>query len=304
MPKPCAVCAHLDRAIIDHQLARHTCNVAAVAREYGLKRMAVVRHREQHVSSFLKVYGASAILPTVGELHGELLRLHCAALDNLALAQAGTLVSIDSDGTEHRRVSPTSIARCISEARKTVDRITALAADAADENERPSGIVDGELSERIRKQLDVVVARSLSAPTLTDQVDAVSLVAGGGGEGGGTPGGVSGGAGAVDDDGDPLDAVIAPESTPAIHLPPTARRVLEADARTTQTTPITDESPLLQVPNPNYPGSVAASAEERRAAGYPDILITMDDLKTNALLVAQLISNQLRDSDLPTQLPE
>lgn len=314
MGSPCRVCAHLQRAEIDAKAARHQCNVAALAREYGVSRDSMTRHRNEHLSTFLKMYGASATLPTLGELHAEYVRLHSAALDSLALAEAGTLLAVDEQGNQHRHVSPTHIARAVGEARKVLDSITRLAADASAEDERPTGIADNELNERMRRALSTVMDRSLNssigqdAITESEEIDISEIASGG----------------PPQDDLSlsetriveypalarpqiSLDAAMpsqTPQATaatavtgeiapPPTHLAPglteNARRVLTESSRTIEN-PRHEDSPLLTVPNPRYPGSPGASAEERRAAGYPDLVITLEDLKSNRELVAEIIA--------------
>ena len=104
-----------------------------------------------------KVYGANAELPTSGELHGELLRLYSSALDNLALAEAGVLIRTDQEGQPVHKVSNVAVSRAISEARKLVGDISALAANATSEAERPTGLAHGDLSARIEAQLRMVI---------------------------------------------------------------------------------------------------------------------------------------------------
>lgn len=49
---------------------------------------------------------------------------------------------------------------------------------------------------------------------------------------------------------------------------------------------------IMTIPNPRYPGSDAASSEERLAAGYPDIELTVSDLKARPDLLRQLLLEQ------------
>jgi hypothetical protein len=263
-------------------------NIAELAREYGVPWKSMKAHREQHLPTFLKVYGAAADLPSLGQLHAEALRVYMSTLDELGKAQAGVLAHIDDSGHEVRVVSHTAIARLLDGARKSVDQLARLAADGAEAQERPTGLADGELSARIAAQLTKVVARStthsdavVNSP-LSNAVHSVDAVA--------TPaelpsertgGGVAGGL-VVEGDGltsteIPRDAVMALQTLP--RLSPTVRKTITDDIATRTQAPHED-APLITIPNPQCPLSPAASRAERTAAGYPDIEITLDDLRT------------------------
>lgn len=308
MPRPCSVCSRLDRAALDVELARPQCNVAAFCRDHGLKETSVKRHRAEHLPTFLRIYGLSADLPKLGELHGELLRLYSSALDNLAKAEAGVLIEVAEGGREHRLVSHTAVARAISEARKTLDSISRLAADAADENERPMGLADGALTERIRTQLERVVSQATSNQVATSdpqpQVEGERAPSAGALA---APGGLSGSRGAPSPSQIPLDAGKAVSTAQGNHqlevdprrqgnpgaLSPTVKQVIAASERTVEQATPSSDAPVITIPNPRYPGSPAASSEERRAAGYPDITLTVDDLRARPDLLAQLATEPL-----------
>jgi hypothetical protein len=53
-----------------------------------------------------------------------------------------------------------------------------------------------------------------------------------------------------------------------------------------------DQEVLMTIPNPRYPGSPASSAEERSAAGFPDIALTLSDLKARPDLLRTLLLDQ------------
>lgn len=304
MPRRCTVCSHPDRAEIDLLLARHTTNVSQLARDRGVTLSAIKRHREAHVSSWLKVYGAEALLPTLGELHGEYLRLYTQALDNLATAERGSLVMLGKDEQGQpvleRKVSPTQVARAIAEARKTMDRIVLLASDAAEERERPVGVAQGELTQRVAAQLERLVVRSggrQDAVAGAGETVTVEALPPGDGEGvgGGTPGGQAGRAGTASADVTPLDAVIVESNPQGVHsatpgLTPRARATITAHelSQPDLDAPVTDTT-VFTVPNPRYDGSPSASTEERTQAGYPDIEVTVDDLRSNPDLVKELL---------------
>ena len=91
MSRPCTVCSHWERSEIDRRLSLQVCNVAALAREYGLKKDAVHAHRRNHLPEFLPALQASQRAFTMDELTAEAKRLYDITLDNLAMAEAGTL---------------------------------------------------------------------------------------------------------------------------------------------------------------------------------------------------------------------
>jgi hypothetical protein len=267
----------------------------------------------------LRIYSAKADLPKLGELHGEYLRLYASALDNLAAAQAGTLAHIDDHGREVRVVSHTGISRAVNEARKTLDSIVRLAADAAEVNERPSGITDIELSGRIAAALERTMARgaiaesvtatdaSIGGPSTPDieaaviedmEAEAIDDMPPSELPGGlthlthPTPGSPVVGTGTPTRLQMSLDAAKAISSTPGIGQ--SARNAIQADEMTKQL-PQHDDTVVLTLPNPRYPGSPAASAEERRTAGYPDLEITLSDLRSNKDEVARIIAEHRRE---------
>jgi hypothetical protein len=321
MPARCAVCAHRNRAAIDLELAAHQCNVSELARSQGVSRSALNHHRRDHLTTFLQVYGAAVNFPTLGQLHGELLRLHAAALDNLAAAERGRLVRVpllDDDGAElfdseghkrythERRYDPSAVSRCIGEARKVVDRITMLAADAGKADERPTGMVAGELGARIAEQLARLDERRvLPGPTQDDpgrdtsdetkppRAAPLALPVGAGADppselvSGGLS--VSGGLPCPpqvsNDAGTPSEIQALSDATR------TALRGLE-DSTSTTTSP-RNRQVILSIPNPRWDGSPAASPEERTQAGFPDIELTLEDLRARPDLLAQLVPVQL-----------
>lgn len=319
MSRHCSVCAHRDRNDIDHELAQHQCNVSELARRTGLGRDALNRHRDAHVTSYLRIYGNAADLPTLGELHGELLRLHSAALDNLAAAERGRLVweiAEDEDGRELRdsagkvqrvrvrKFDPSAVSRAIAEARKVVDRISMLAADASTYEERPAGVVAGELGSRIAEQLEKLAQRrelsgdphtprdvergsesmrGVQSVELLDVRTDVRAVH----PSRGAVGGASGQTGVPSPPQVSLDAATPSEIQ---SLSPKTRAALAASEATepATTSKRADQQVILSIPNPNWDGSPAASPDERASAGFPDIELTLADLKARPDLVAQL----------------
>jgi hypothetical protein len=305
MPAPCQVCSHRDRAEVDLRLLAPRVNQSQLAREYGLKRDALRRHLREHLSRERKlIYSATADLPSLGELHGEYLRLYSAALDNLARAESGVLIDLDDKGNEHRRVSPSSISRAIREARTTVDRIVSLAADAGERDSRPVGVVDGELSARIGEQLKRVIARSAVTATpasieqativdvgMSTRLACIPAIADNREMQSGEAGGLSGELPPPSIPSIPLDAVIASGA-----LSPRVAQVIADDERSTTLPSAHEDTPVMTVPNPRYPGSAAASPEERATAGFPDLVVTLGDLKSNVDLVSELVARHRRQT--------
>lgn len=312
MPKPCTICSRLDRASIDLRLARHQVNVHALARELGCADTTLRRHRDQHVESFLKVYGASPELPSKGQLHGELMRLYVTTLDALSLAEAGTLEGLNDDGTERRSVSHTAIQGYIREARRLAGEIAALAADAGEGDERPTGMARGELAQRIMARLDshsyaphALPAQDVDAVEVDSDALARMVMQSPSATGEGTPGGQAGRGAAPSPHEKALDAVMAPETLPGIQAHPRLKQVIKDHEATLErrNDPGSEDSPaVMYAPNPNYPGSPAASAEERAAAGWPDVQITLEDIKSLPEEVARLIAEHRAAS--PTQQDE
>lgn len=326
MPKPCTVCSHLDRGEIDRLLGRQMVNVAEVARTYGVSVDACHRHRSRHLPDFLPAFQATAVAPTMSKLHAEYQRLHAIALDELARAQSGTLHDVGKDGSEVRTISATAVARALDNVRKTLGDLVHLAADAAPPDEAPMGQTTGELMGRIRDQLKRVEARAevntyaperiAIEPTVHDDAveDAelrVHLAEQYRRPEPSPPGGQAGSAPTPLPSPIPLDAVIPPK-TPLVQsgpdeemlnrLSPKVAATLRQDFHSKQEAqPAYENTPLLSIPNPGWPGSQAATTEERTAAGWPDVVITWEDVRANAHLLAHRPSPSPEASD---QLPE
>lgn len=289
MPKPCGVCAHMRRAEIDERLAQQVVNVSAVAREFGLGRRSVERHRERHLPEFLRAFAGRAQPLDYTALQAEAERLYLVTLDALAQAQAGVLVAVNDDGTQVRKVSNTSIARLISEARKGLDQLGKLAAVGADGESARTPTSNVELDARIAEALLRVERRQLGAGETSDVVD-VDVVEDGAGEGG-TPGpgagsaggGFARGGGSIFSDtptngseantrlyghGPAKDTPLHREGPPVGTEDDEPRHPPEVGA--TDAGSHTDLTPEreLEVRYPVYTGNPAASEDERRAEGY------------------------------------
>ncbi len=87
----------------------------------------------------------------------------------------------------------------------------------------------------------------------------------------------------------PLDAAIA-ENRAMSRLSDSTRKAMEAHSGSFEATlPTHGALVVMTVPNPNYPGSPAASTEERKAAGYPDIEITLDDIRSKQDIIVKAL---------------
>ncbi len=311
MPTPCSVCAHLERASIDERLSLQVVNVAAVARSYGLGKDAMRTHRLRHLPQFLPAFKASAAALTLGSLQAEAQRLYEVTLDALARAEAGVLTDVDRDGKPVREVSMGAIARFIKEARQGLGLLAKLSADAGIESERPAGIADGELSARISAALLGTMERARGGPThINDAREIDTLIA--------LP--IDGNAVECIDPGRALagpPATTTPGSTSAGKPDPSPPQVPQSSG----TPPgLAEDKPdilaylrgksveeiaewltnegfarahertrkVAMMRHPEWPGSPAASGEERRAEGYADIPIDDHVTPSDAILKEQL----------------
>lgn len=302
MPAPCSVCAHMHRSEIDSALARQLCNLSELARIYGLGRDALRRHRSQHLPNFLPMLEGDADAPTMSKLHAEYQRLYAMALDDLARAQAGVLVDVGSDGHEHRVISNTAIARMHDNVRKVLGDLVRLAADAAPRDETPSGVASGELLarvqravERLNAQADRTDIAAIEAPAIPDISPMLQ----------GPPVADEARQTAAPDERPGGDVVVGgvPSPTP---MSLDAVMALKTDpAKKWENLDESLDDGAIWIPNPRWitvGGSPAASAEERAAAGYPDIRITAEDIKAKAHLFlseAEAATRQSSDADRP-----
>lgn len=285
MPQPCSVCAHLERGSIDQRLSLQVCNMAQVARDYGLGKDAVRSHRDKHLPQFLPAFKASAAALTLGTLQAESMRLYEITLDALARAEAGVLVDVTKDGVPVVEVSMTSIARFIKEARQGLGLIAKLSADAGEENARPEGIPNGELSARISEALGQVIERGTSriAQQPIEAIPSSSI------EGNAVE--------CIDPD---LGLARAPSpttpgATPAERPYPSPPQVsgfsatppgLPEDKSDRPRFELAPRSEMMR--HPEWPGSDAASKEERAAEGYADIAVEDHVQASDAILQEQL----------------
>jgi len=183
MPRRCTVCAHEERAEIDRRLSFQVCNVAALAREFGLKDDALHAHRRNHLPAFLPALQARADALTLSQLQAEAMRLYNVTLDALAGAEAGTLRRINRTDPETgeevaattKVVSHAAVAHMIREARAGLDQLARLAADRPDEPSGPSNVGSSEWNDRISEALQRAIARtSVKALGEPHELDAVA----------------------------------------------------------------------------------------------------------------------------------
>jgi hypothetical protein len=127
MPRICKVCVHPKRTEIDERLAFQVVNVSALAREYGVPRKSIERHRDLHLAEFLAAFKSSADAPDIGRLNAEAQQLYLTTLDALARAQAAVLTHSDTNNFAKHETSLLTVARLIGEARKGLDLIARLA---------------------------------------------------------------------------------------------------------------------------------------------------------------------------------
>lgn len=88
MPRVCSVCRHPDRAAIDEALVARRDSLRDIARQYGLKKDAVARHKAEHLPDHLaraqeaeKVADADTLLEQMRALQEKTLAILEAAKD-------------------------------------------------------------------------------------------------------------------------------------------------------------------------------------------------------------------------------
>jgi hypothetical protein len=295
------VCSDVRRADIDKRLSFQIVNMRELSRDLGISRDSLTAHRKNHLPQFLGAFQASASALTLGTLQAEAQRLYEVTLDALASAEAGTLMDVDKDGVPMRVVSHTAIARFIREARAGLGLLAKLSADAGSEADRPTGVSNGELDGRISTALGQVMERALSrSPIARASADTTNEINGNGtkveGQDGRTaltPGAsmLKAGAGATPATDPPsppthvlqFSATPNPEARNESDISPSQEAVAQADllaalelADRIAGRPASGSARTADNPNvraPDWPGSPAASKEERAAAGYADIPI-------------------------------
>lgn len=296
MAQPCSVCSRMDRGDIDRRLAFQVVNVSAFARELGVGKDALARHRAKHLPAFLPAFQAQADALTLGTLQAEAQRLYAITLDALARAEAGLLIDVAAGDAEGAKVSMTAVARFIREGRAGLGMLAKLSADAAGANERPSGVANGELDARLAAGLDRVMQRALGTRVDTPddasthpllEVEAAEVIA--------------------PSSSTPSEVTIATTpgatssrrpDTPHTHTPPIQRHTkivesnshVEVEGSGNPASPLPAEHDTAEgmTTHPHWHGNPGASREERRAAGYGDIPIQDHTVASDALLAEQL----------------
>lgn len=310
----CSVCARPERADIDVALSFQVVNLSKLARDFGVSRDALKAHRSNHLPQFLPAFQAQASALTLDTLQAEAQRLYTTTLDALARVEAGVLTwqeetdpaTGERKRTQVRRVSATSVARMIREARAGLDQLTRLAADRGDQEGRPSSAADIALGDEIRTQLARVVARRAAAVLdVDDTPDASALKQDVPSLGGGPPladiqppGAPTGSTPPASAPSFPIFSAIATETPEVVDAeiitPPapvaeaaspdpsdalTDEQVrmaagaigLTADAFLAHLRQMASKTPVLR--HPEWTGSEAATKEERAAEGYADVPI-------------------------------
>lgn len=154
MSQRCTVCAHMARQEIDLALAQPDANLSLLARDHGLSRDALRRHRGEHLPRMLVTLATRAEAMRAEQLHAQAQDLYLRALANLAHAEAGVLVGADGKGRERRLVNTDAVTKALREARNGLGLLAQLAMHA------PTGDVV-EDDGTIRSDLDVAVERAL-----------------------------------------------------------------------------------------------------------------------------------------------
>lgn len=164
MGKPCSVCTHSERAKIDVDLSRQVVNLSQIGRLYGLGHDAVRNHRLRHLPEFLPAFQAAADALPLTAVQAEAQRLYLISLDALARAEAGTLIEVGEDGTEHRKVSSTAVAAMMRECRQALGMLAGLALDAPAQDAVAPGSSNAALDDRIGAALARAQQRALPSP--------------------------------------------------------------------------------------------------------------------------------------------
>jgi hypothetical protein len=158
------VCQRPDRAEIDRSLAAELVNLSKLARDLGVGRKALERHRDRHVPPHLDRLLAEADIEVPSPLVDELTRRYGLALEALAAAQSGVLAHVDPAGHPGQAPSHAAVAARIDDARHHVDAIAGLLLDAVDAGQLVEPI-DPQLRERVRQVLERHLRTAADAPT-------------------------------------------------------------------------------------------------------------------------------------------
>jgi hypothetical protein len=161
MPRPCAVCTHIELAAINKRLLVGPVNVSELAREFGVPRKSMQNHRNGHVDGWYAALRERTGLPGATAHQLEVNDLYNAILDGLAMAEAGAWQHIErSKGKSHDgrkppapAVSLTSVALSIRHVRAQVVELVELSLKHPNEEEAQARRASRELQVRIDEQL-------------------------------------------------------------------------------------------------------------------------------------------------------
>ena len=104
MPRSCTICTHSDRQAVDHDLLAGTSSFRDIARQYGVSKDAVARHRADHLPAALARTHEAQELARSGALVDQV-REHGAHLDHLYTSA----VEILEEAREPRTVNGTTV---------------------------------------------------------------------------------------------------------------------------------------------------------------------------------------------------
>ena len=161
MSRPCTVCTHVSRSLIDWRLTSPANNLADIAREYTVSRDSLKAHRAHHLPGALIEYHATADRPwRMSDREQDVWEPYLNALEALARAERGALVAIGRHDREPLVVSMSEIAHQIRLARAGLDQLTLLAADAV--SHEPDDPNTEALKTRLREQWETIVSRDIN----------------------------------------------------------------------------------------------------------------------------------------------
>jgi DNA-binding transcriptional ArsR family regulator len=159
--RTCTICSLPTRHEIDKRLARPDCNLSALARELGLHRTSVTRHRDSHLArhGLLVALGAQADALDSRALHAQAQALYLKALETLSAIEAGVVVGTDKDGNPVMRRSMTQQLKAIREVRATIETLARLAVAMPTAGESASAGARPDLDAAVKRALDAAMQR-------------------------------------------------------------------------------------------------------------------------------------------------
>ncbi|MGH7531010.1 MAG: hypothetical protein ACREMN_11560 [Gemmatimonadales bacterium] len=87
MPRLCTVCTHPDRATIDEALVARRDSLRDIARQHGLKKDAVDRHRREHVPDHVAKAQEAKEVASASDLLAQMQALQTKTLEILEAAK-------------------------------------------------------------------------------------------------------------------------------------------------------------------------------------------------------------------------